>query len=422
MGVRTCPECSAPVETVEGYPDWCDACEWNVRAPETPEWGFGNRFDALLARLGRRSGDRLSSRLLKSGDLDPRWTAGRAAAYAIALAVIATSLALMGAAIVAVAIARFNLLVLLLAALLFGIGWFLRPRLYKADRTYEVPRERAPELHALVGDIARALETRPPDVLLVAPEYNAWWAVLGWRRRRVLMLGAGLLAVLSPDELVAVAAHELGHARNGDARHGLIVGGAVDGLAELYAVMGPGDIVRGADPFIDAAAPLAQVFQRLASLPVLGLLMLEAQLLLGDKRRAEFLADARAAQVAGRAAAIRLHEKLLLGSVHALALQRAAHGAGADGLFAALRDAFESVPEREQARRRAVARREGTRLDATHPPTGMRIALLERGPAQPPRVILDGARASRLEAEIATLEPQLAAEMIDRERGRHYHG
>jgi Zn-dependent protease with chaperone function len=424
---RTCPECSAEIEVSEGYPDWCERCEWNVLPPELPQWGYGDRFDQLLAAWGRRSGDRLSARLLASRDLRPHWTPGRVAAYAIALAVIVTSLVLMGAAVAAVAVARFNLLVLLLAALLFGIGWFLRPRLGKLDADaarLAVSPEDAPEIHALTGDVARALGVRGPHVIVLQPEFNAWWSVLGWRRRRVLMLGSGLLAVLSPEELVALIGHEIGHARNGDAREGLIVGSAVDGLAELYALMDAGNwgAADGTDPFVDAAAPLAKALQRLASLPVLGLLLALAHLLLGDMRRAEFLADERAAQVAGSAAVVRLHERLLLASAYALALQRAAHGAGADGLFVPLRAAFDAVPERERARRRAVARLEGTRLDATHPPTAMRIAMLEGRPAQPAKITLDGGRRARLSAELEALEPKLAAELLDRERSRHYYG
>jgi heat shock protein HtpX len=139
-------------------------------------------------------------------------------------------------------------------------------------------------------------------------------------------------------------------------------------------------------------------------------------------RRAEFLADERAAQVAGSAAVVRLHERLLLASTYALALQRAALGAGADGLFATLRAAFDAVPERERARRRVVARLEGTRLDDTHPPTAMRIAMLEGRPAQASKITLDGGRRARLAAELEALEPKLAAELLDRERSRHYYG
>jgi hypothetical protein len=40
---RACPECSADIEVVEGFPDWCERCEWNVLPPELPQWGYGDR-------------------------------------------------------------------------------------------------------------------------------------------------------------------------------------------------------------------------------------------------------------------------------------------------------------------------------------------------------------------------------------------
>jgi Zn-dependent protease with chaperone function len=91
--------------------------------------------------------------------------------------------------------------------------------------------------------------------------------VFGWRRRRVLMLGSGPLAVLAPQELVALIAHELGHARNGDARRGLVVGSAVSGLAELHALMVPPDVwVAPLGSEVNAAAPFAELLQRIAAL------------------------------------------------------------------------------------------------------------------------------------------------------------
>jgi Zn-dependent protease with chaperone function len=346
---RACPECSASIEVNEGYPDWCEDCDWNLEAPKPHEWGYGRRFDVLVARAGRRSGERISRRLIAARDLRPHWTAPRIAAYAIAVAVFAAGAAGMLGAVALVVIEGPNVVVLFVAAVLFGVGWVLRPRLGKVDREHELGPAEAPELRALARDVAAALHAKPPDVVVVEPEFNAAWAVLGWRRRRVLMLGTGLLAVLDPPELVALMAHELGHERNGDLRDGMVVGGAVNALAELYALMAPaGGPLRGADAFIEAARPLAELLQKLVSLPLFGLLALEATLLLGDLRRAEFLADERAAHVAGTAVVIRLHERLLAHSAYDLALQRAAHQPAATGLFARLREAIESVPGREQ--------------------------------------------------------------------------
>jgi Zn-dependent protease with chaperone function len=292
------------------------------------------------------------------------------------------------------------------------------------DDAHAVPPETAPELHALAADVARALGTRPPDVLAITPEFNAHWRVGGLRRRRTLAVGAPLLAVLDGPERVALIAHEAGHERNGDARRGLLVGGAVDALAALHDALVPEPDPRRIDhDVLDVAAPLARLLQRVVALPVLWVLTVEAHLLLRDSRRAEFLADGRAAEVAGTAAVVALHERLLLRSTYKLAVQRAIQGGGGDaGFLAALRQAFDAVPAREHARRRAVARLEAVRLVDTHPPTGMRIALLEDRAPRPGGVRMDRLRAERLDAELAALAPTLEAAVLDRERGLLYTG
>ena len=109
-------------------------------------------------------------------------------------------------------------------------------------------------------------------------------------------------------------------------------------------------------------------------------------------QRAEYLADAAAARVAGTAAAIALHERLLLYRTFQDAIQQAALADDARGALDRVRAALRSVPERERERRRRVARLEQTRLEDTHPPTGMRIALLEDRAPLPPAVTLSRVR------------------------------
>ena len=71
------------------------------------------------------------------------------------------------------------------------------------------------------------------------------------------------------------------------------------------------------------------------------------------------------------------------------AIQRAAIEDDAPGALDRVRAALRAVPARERERRRRIARLEQARLEDTHPPTGMRIALLEERAPQPPLVTLD---------------------------------
>jgi Zn-dependent protease with chaperone function len=419
---RACPDCTAEIPVLAGFPDWCEHCGWNVRAP-APPWTSDHPFDRIRAALGRRAGESVARRLIATRELRPRWTPARAAAYAIAALVVLTGAACFAGGVAALLAGGINPVTILIAALGFGLGWLLRPRLHRLDRTWAVQPEQAPELHALAADIAAALGRRPPDVLAVTPEFNAHWVVAGLLRRRMLALGAPLLAVLRAPERVALIAHEIGHDRNGDARRGVLVGGAVDALAALHDAMVPHPSTHRIDhDVLDAAAPLARAVQRIAALPVLGLLTLEAQLLFRDSRRAEYFADGLAAEVAGTSAVVALHERLLLWSTYKLAVQHAVHERNDGALFDRLRAAFGAVPAREHARRRAVARLETTRLNDTHPPTGMRIALLEGRPQLDPAIVLDSARNERIDRELAALEPVIAASVLDRERGLLYSG
>jgi hypothetical protein len=155
------------------------------------------------------------------------------------------------------------------------------------------------------------------------------------------------------------------------------------------------------------------------SRPVDAVLWLEARLLNRDKQRAEYLADAQAARVAGTAAVIALHERLLLESQFMFTV---AHTEDAGALFAHLHTALEAVPERERERRRRVARLEHARLDTTHPPTAMRIELLEGRPETAPKVTLNSAWSARIDSELAPLEREVARELLDSHRSSLYYG
>ncbi len=77
-------------------------------------------------------------------------------------------------------------------------------------------RGEQPRLFSLLDDLADRVGTNPPDEVWLSPEVDAFATarrvvpLLG-RRRRVLGLGLGLLAVLTVDQAAAVLAHELAH-------------------------------------------------------------------------------------------------------------------------------------------------------------------------------------------------------------------
>jgi Zn-dependent protease with chaperone function len=312
---------------------------------------------------------------------------------------------------------------ILIGVTLLGVGLLMRPRFAKLDPSDGVVTD-APALHQLAADVARALDRDPPDEIRITADWNAAWGVVGARRRRVLVLGLPLLAALEPQERVALVAHELGHDRNGDARRNLIVGTAVRGLDRLSDLLRPAP-QYDSDYLAEAEfGPIGWIsggLMWLVSRPVDAVLWLEARLLLRDMQRAEYLADALAARVAGTQAAIALDERLLMWSSFELVVQQAVHD-GASDVLTRLRLSLQLVPDRERERRRRVARLEEARLEDTHPPSGMRIELLEGRPAEPPRVVLNSAHSWRIDSELEPLAARVDHELLDVYRGRLYRG
>ena len=396
---------------------WCDGCGWNLSAPPRPP-----REETALTRvadaLGRRLGDRLAAELARSPALAPKRTPAKVAAYALALLVHGASLALLVGGVALGVLAFPNIAALVAGFVMVGLAVLMRPRLGAVPDEGLLAREQAPTLYALADDVAAALEVKPVDLIVVPSEFNAGWQVAGIRRTRVLTLGLPLLAALEPAERVAVVAHELAHARNGDSTRGLVVGSAANALAEAYAIVWPGD---GSD---DEAAGLGLAFVVhgvlwLISRPLYGLLLLQLSLVLRDSQRAEYLADALAARVAGTDAVVAAHEKLLLSSALDGVVQSVSRASELD-LFAELEAAIRRVPERERERRRRAARLEDARLEDTHPPTAMRIELLTRRDRRPGLVALDEEHSARIDAELAPLRAPLQRRLVDEYRDRLY--
>jgi Zn-dependent protease with chaperone function len=416
---RPCPGCGAPVPATTGYPDWCDRCGWNLQPPPERETA-GGRFARLAERAGRRSGERMARQLLKSGRLEPRWTPAKLAAFAVAGTVHLLSLALVAGGVAAIVVEFPNVVSILIGAAMVGVGLLMRPRVSRLDEAARpLDPARTPALHELVAAVAGALDRPAPDLVAVDASWNAYWNVVGLSRQRVLVLGLPLLAALEPPQRVALIAHELGHDRNGDARRSLVVGAAVGALDQLSALLQPDDRERWDELGLDW---LTNGLMWIVSRPVDAVLWLEVRLLSRDMQRAEYLADAQAARAAGTAAVIALHERFLLESQFELTVQQAAQADDAAAVFARLHEALEAVPERERERRRRVARLEHARLDATHPPTALRIELLEGRPAAEPVVTLNTAWSARIDTELAPLERELARELLDAHRSALYSG
>jgi Zn-dependent protease with chaperone function len=418
--LRTCPSCGTELPVHDGYLTWCHRCNWNVTAP--PRDAPGGPLNRLYAAAGRQLGDRLARELLAARELEPRLTKAKLAAYVVAGLVYAFVLSLVLGAALLLAVAPTNPAAIVAAIVFLGTAFLMRPRLGKPPTKNLVGREEAPILYETIDAVAVALETRTVTVVRIDHRYNASFAVLGGRRRHVLTLGLPLLAALEGQERVELIAHELAHGRNGDSMRGLFVGSAVNGLVELYDLLEPDPWAGEGYSELAFVERIANVGLYLLSRPVRWLLLFELHLLLQDSQRAEYLADALAARVAGTKAAVSSQEKLLLDSSFEQIVREHAHPGVEGDVFDKIHGRLAAVPERERERRRRVARLEETRLDATHPPTGLRIRMLEERPLREPAVVLDVARSAAIDRELERFRTAFQERLVEDYRDLLYYG
>ena len=252
----------------------------------------------------------------------------------------------------------------------------------------------------MIDRVAASIGGRSPDLVIVDSAVNASWGTIGVRRRRVLTIGGPLWAAASRPQQIALLGHEIAHEVNGDVTHGLIVGSALGTLTAWRRLLIEGG--RQVRP-LQRRSRIRDELARLV-LVVLGAIPLLIQRLVEGARdrttqRAEYLADELAARVGGTMAAAGMMELLLLEASIRLTLQRAANERVADRV-GYLRDHVSHIPESELERLRRVAERRGHRVDATHPPTHLRVAFLRSLQRADPSVNMTLEEAAAVDAEV----------------------
>ncbi|GII91619.1 M48 family metallopeptidase [Sinosporangium siamense] len=174
----------------------------------------------------------------------------------------------------------------LAAGALIHALWVVSRRKQAEEPGIEVSREQEPELWHTVEDLARQVQTAPPDEIRLVAEVNAAVAedtrLLGLRAvRRRMYIGVPLMLALTRDQMRAVLGHELGHYSGAHTRLGAPI---YRGRVALIAA------VRGLSDF----AIVRMVFSGYARL-----YLLVSQAV---SRRQELEADRFAVAIAGREA------------------------------------------------------------------------------------------------------------------------
>lgn len=379
------------------------------------------RTDRIYGVIGARSYKSLLRDVKTDAGSRPRLTLGKIVAFAIALSI---HLVTVGLVVGGVLLLTSGYLLPMAFGLLFlGLAWLFRPRAVPVPKD---PSADAPHLRRLADEVAAAAGARPADIVIVDANFNASVNEFGWRRRRVLRVGVPLMAVLEPQERVAVLGHEFGHFVNGDPRRGFVVGTAFETLIGWYTVLSPESVEESevlGDEGLNLLVLPAKLILAVLSIVPLAFARLLYALIARESQRSEYLADVVAARLAGSRAVVSGFDKfhLELAYMNARAAKREADWV--EGSFwKELRYRVAHFPESEHRRARVRDRATAARIDASHPPTWSRIeAILER-PSMVAQMTLSNARSEQIDEEFQRLLPVIQRDIVDRHLDSLYAG
>lgn len=387
----TCPQCGWSGAFELRFPAWCLACT------------YGAEDGLVLKTLGRRAergkaaatkrGDRLYARVAAADQLRPTGLL-RTSGLAVAGLIHLVTVSVFACGVALLVDTQPGSLAWVLGPVVIWLAFTLLPRFPKMDRGGDlITRAQAPELFRLLDQIAQSLKTASFSGVRLTATANAATSVFG-PGERLLEIGVPLWELLSPQQRLAVLAHEVAHGANSDTEYGFVVRSALYTLRRWYAVTHPLTLVTRRTRLrtrnvVDVILPF-HIFYRGAT-----------ALLLRSKPRAEYLADALAAQVASTGAMVEALERMVTASVAMQVLANAVEARVPSNPWRIVRDFAAALPEYERTRLALLNERAGASVDDTHPPTHLRIRLLRAGRERPARLTLTTERSAAIDAELA---------------------
>jgi heat shock protein HtpX len=408
VGVTCCPRCQSALASERGAAPWCPACEWGLDTYEPHRrgrefaWPWQRR---LMFRVAYRMNLRQFTALAGQPVARSRFNWPQVALIGIAVSMLAIVLGLLalGVEIILAVYPDFRMSA---GVVLIAVGLFLMPRFGRLDPYADViTRAQAPELHMLIDEVAATISAPRPHIVQVHSGFNASSTAYGLRRRRVIRIGLPMWAALTPAERVALLAHELGHFVNGDVRRGPLTSLAFGTLANLSTLTRP-DQRR---PRLRGSFGATLAMGEVVATVIMGIMhqvfgwAQTAVTCVGlrSTQRAEYQADDAAARTAGTEAAIGLVDLLVVSDLLHMAVRRAARNDPSPPSWRAAADDCRNEIAPRLARLRQLSQRDEASLLRTHPPSGLRVKMLQTRPWVQAKVVLTVARATRIDAELA---------------------
>ncbi len=183
----------------------------------------------------------------------------------------------------------------LAAALNIGAYWFSDRIVLRMHHAQEVSPLQAPELYAMVQDLAARAGLPMPKVYIIPEEAPNAFATGRNPRNGVVAVTEGLLRILDRREVAAVIAHELGHIKHRDTLIMAVAATFAGALSMLANAAMFGSLLGGNQPSEDeeGGSPLAGLLGVLIA-PIAATLVQ-----MSISRAREFMADEAAARFTG---------------------------------------------------------------------------------------------------------------------------
>ncbi|MBN9389526.1 MAG: M48 family metallopeptidase [Chloroflexi bacterium] len=299
---QECPSCYTKIPVYKGFVTWCDNCNWNVNpyVAAKPK----NIFEAFYENLGSKLSNSLYKEIASREAPRPTLTKGKISAYLVAGVVHGFTLALLLLGLFLLIGCWPAIPVMLIGLGLVLLAWYSRPRFPRDRWRGKLDRQKYPTLYEMAGKVCDALNTSRVENIYLNEDFNVGVTQVGWRRKKILIIGLPLFSILSDEERLAVLGHEIGHCINGDPNRTLFIGTAINSLVTWYPLLLPARS-RFYNPglLVLLTRPILNVILRGVTWCVKMLIQILSNLNWRETQRAEYLADSMAAKVGGSEAA-----------------------------------------------------------------------------------------------------------------------
>ncbi|MBI2519537.1 MAG: M48 family metalloprotease [Bdellovibrio sp.] len=419
---KDCPECKRPNLYHEGYPYWCQHCEYGL-VGERPK--PKTLWDKVILHITVKYGEAFLQKIIaekKHFYHKKLPSVSLLITYFIATVVHLLTLLCFGFAIFLPIHFSWHPISIVGSLFFLYVSYFLKPNFPKKPEEKLYSSKDLPFTFAVLDKIGKKLNTKATHEIAILQEYNAYYGIYGMKAKRVVGLGLPLINALTNKELLFVLGHEMGHGSHGDNSRSFYIFTSVLSLSKWHVILRPvtlwdsniGFYALGAFPFL--------LLQLMLSYVIYGVVWLMAWLFYRSSQVDEFHADYSGYLIAGESDAQVALTKMHYGAYFEILVQKSALNREKDPyqLFARLRNKINELPENEKMRITKLIAKEKGSLDMTHPPTIYRQMALKMIDVPSFENVVTDFEIAQMRKELESKEKNTIDRLIDQYRRSLY--